>query len=213
MANYKIAMIVGSLRKESINRKIARSMCAIRGDNLDCQMVEIGDLPLYNQDYDLQRQQPEQYVRFREQIAAADGIEAQARSRHARHQTQQARAVENPRRGHRRVDIGNQDVRRVEAVRAIRVARDDAPVQTLQHLLADRQPDGPTVGHLRLALAVLGAGHHRRERLSRSGLRMGFGLGQAGLGPAEAPDGDLAPGVAVLQAGFGPVGGDLYGGV
>jgi len=74
MRNYKIAIIIGSLRKDSINRKIARSICALRGDNLDCQMVEIGDLPLYNQDYDLQRQQPEQYVRFREQVAAADGI-------------------------------------------------------------------------------------------------------------------------------------------
>jgi chromate reductase len=74
MANYKIAIIVGSLRKDSINRKIARSMCAIRGDNLDCSMVEIGDLPLYDQDYDLQRQQPEPYVRFREQITAAHGI-------------------------------------------------------------------------------------------------------------------------------------------
>jgi chromate reductase len=74
MANYKIAIIVGSLRKDSLNRRIARSMCAMRGDNLDCQMIEIGDLPLYNQDYDLQRQQPEPYVRFREAVAAADGI-------------------------------------------------------------------------------------------------------------------------------------------
>jgi chromate reductase, NAD(P)H dehydrogenase (quinone) len=74
MASYKIAIIVGSLRKESLNRKIARSICGLRGDNLDCHMVEIGDLPLYNQDYDLARQQPEPYVRFREQIAAADGI-------------------------------------------------------------------------------------------------------------------------------------------
>ena len=74
MANYKIAIIVGSLREGSINRKIARSICGIRGDKLECQMIEIGDLPLYNQDYDLARQQPEPYVRFREQIAAADGI-------------------------------------------------------------------------------------------------------------------------------------------
>jgi len=74
MANYNIAIIIGSLRKDSLNRKVARSICALRGDNLDCQMVEIGDLPLYNQDFDLQRQQPEPYVRFRERIAAADGI-------------------------------------------------------------------------------------------------------------------------------------------
>ena len=71
---YKIAIIVGSLRKGSLNRKIARSICGLRGDNLDCQMVEIGDLPLYNQDYDSAPQQPEQYVRFRDQIRAADGI-------------------------------------------------------------------------------------------------------------------------------------------
>ena len=49
---YKIAIIVGSLREGSINRKVARSICALRGDNLDCSMVEIGDLPLYNQDFD-----------------------------------------------------------------------------------------------------------------------------------------------------------------
>src|SRR4030095_6787243 len=72
MANYKIAILVGSLRKDSINRKVARSMCALRGDNLDCSMIEIGDLPLYNQDHDADP--PEQYVRFRRQIAEADGV-------------------------------------------------------------------------------------------------------------------------------------------
>ena len=69
---YKIAIIVGSLREGSINRKVARSICALRGDNLDCSMIEIGDLPLYNQDSDANP--PEQYVRFREQIAQADGV-------------------------------------------------------------------------------------------------------------------------------------------
>jgi chromate reductase len=71
---YKIAILVGSLRKESYNRRIARSVCAMRGDDLECQMVEIGDLPLYNQDFDSLPQQPEQYVRFRDQIRAADGV-------------------------------------------------------------------------------------------------------------------------------------------
>jgi chromate reductase len=37
-------------------------------------MVDIGDLPLYNQDYDALAEQPAPYTRFREQIAAADGI-------------------------------------------------------------------------------------------------------------------------------------------
>ena len=69
---YKIAIIVGSLREGSINKKVARSMCAIRGDNLDCSIVEIGDLPLYNQDLDANP--PEQYVRFRKEVGEADGV-------------------------------------------------------------------------------------------------------------------------------------------
>jgi chromate reductase len=69
---YKIAIIVGSLREGSINRKVARSICGLRNDNLDCSMIEIGDLPLYNQDLD--SDPPEQWVRFRQQIAAADGV-------------------------------------------------------------------------------------------------------------------------------------------
>jgi chromate reductase len=69
---YKIAIIVGSLREGSINRKVARSICALRGDNLDCSMIEIGDLPLYNQDLDANP--PEQWRRFREQVGSADGF-------------------------------------------------------------------------------------------------------------------------------------------
>ena len=69
---YKIAIIVGSLREGSINRKVARSICGLRDDNLDCSMIEIGDLPLYNQDLD--SNPPAQWTRFREQVAAADGV-------------------------------------------------------------------------------------------------------------------------------------------
>src|SRR5689334_4695125 len=69
---YKIAIIVGSLRKDSLNRKVARSICGIRGDNLDCSMIEIGDLPLYNQDLD--GDPPQQWVRFRDQVGASDGV-------------------------------------------------------------------------------------------------------------------------------------------
>ena len=69
---HKIAIIVGSLREGSINRKVARSICALRGDNLDCSMIEIGDLPLYNQDLDANP--PEQWTRFRKQVGEADGV-------------------------------------------------------------------------------------------------------------------------------------------
>lgn len=71
---YKISIIVGSLRKDSLNRKVARSICALREDNLECSMVEIGDLSLYNQDFDALPEQPEAYVRFRDQVRSADGV-------------------------------------------------------------------------------------------------------------------------------------------
>lgn len=72
MARYRIAIIVGSLRKDSINRKVARSICGINGDNLDCSIIEIGDLPPFNQD--LEATPPPEWTRFREAVAAADGV-------------------------------------------------------------------------------------------------------------------------------------------
>ncbi|RZJ01415.1 MAG: NADPH-dependent oxidoreductase [Brevundimonas sp.] len=72
MARHRIAIVVGSLRKDSVNRRIARSICAFSSDMLDCAVVEIGDLPLYNQDSDASP--PPEFVRFREQIAAVDGV-------------------------------------------------------------------------------------------------------------------------------------------
>ena len=72
MTRYKVAIIVGSLRKDSINRKVARSLCGMAHDRLACDMVEIGELPLYNQDYDADS--PPEYERFRQEIASRDGV-------------------------------------------------------------------------------------------------------------------------------------------
>jgi chromate reductase len=72
MDRYKIAIVVGSLRKDSLNLKVARSLCAMAHERLDCDIVPIGDLPLYNQEYDVES--PEQYERFRDEIRAADGV-------------------------------------------------------------------------------------------------------------------------------------------
>jgi chromate reductase len=72
MTGHKIAILVGSLRKDSINRKVGKSICAFAGDMLDCEIVEIGDLPLYNQDLDTNP--PEAWTRFRQKIAEKDGV-------------------------------------------------------------------------------------------------------------------------------------------
>ena len=72
MTRHKIAILVGSLRKGSINRRIGRSICAMAGDMLDCEIMEIGNLPLYNQDSDVNP--PPEFVAFRQKIAAMDGV-------------------------------------------------------------------------------------------------------------------------------------------
>jgi len=72
MAKHKIAIVVGSLRQGSINRRVARSICSFASDMLDCTVVEIGDLPLYNQDNEANP--PDSVRRFRAQIAEADGV-------------------------------------------------------------------------------------------------------------------------------------------
>lgn len=69
---FDIAVLVGSLRKESFTRKIARAAIAL-APNLKERIVEIGDLPLYNQDLD-NNTPPPQWVRFRDELHGADAV-------------------------------------------------------------------------------------------------------------------------------------------
>lgn len=66
-----VAVVVGSLRKDSVNRKVAHALAALTPD-LSFSFVEIGDLPHFDQD--LEAAPPAAWVRFREQIAAADAV-------------------------------------------------------------------------------------------------------------------------------------------
>ena len=50
MPAKKIAVIIGSLRKESINRKFAHEVIALAPESLSLEIVEIGELAIYNQD-------------------------------------------------------------------------------------------------------------------------------------------------------------------
>ncbi|NMX93626.1 MULTISPECIES: NAD(P)H-dependent oxidoreductase [unclassified Pseudomonas] len=70
---YTIAVLVGSLRKESINRKVAQALAQLAPANLKLSIVEIGELPLYNEDLD-GATPPSAYTTFRQQVAAADGV-------------------------------------------------------------------------------------------------------------------------------------------
>lgn len=73
MSRKKIAILVGSLRKESINRKIAKEVIKIAGSDLDMEIVEIGHLEHYNEDID-QGNPPQAWTEFREKIRSADGV-------------------------------------------------------------------------------------------------------------------------------------------
>lgn len=72
MGQYTIAVVVGSLRKDSFNRQLATALSRLGPDDLQFAFIDIGDLPLYNQDNDNQPAPPVQ--RLKAAIAAADGV-------------------------------------------------------------------------------------------------------------------------------------------
>lgn len=68
-----VAVIVGSLRTGSLNRKLAAAVTALAPDTLAFRTIEIGDLPLYNADLEGDAP-PEAWTRLRAEIAAADAV-------------------------------------------------------------------------------------------------------------------------------------------
>jgi chromate reductase, NAD(P)H dehydrogenase (quinone) len=68
----RVAVVVGSLRKESYNRKLAKALAANPPAPLSLELVEIGQLPLYNQDDDAAP--PPASVAFKQKIAEADAV-------------------------------------------------------------------------------------------------------------------------------------------
>lgn len=73
MRKFKIAALVGSLRKDSFNKKIAENIIRLAPENLEIEIVEIGQLPHYNQDLDTDNP-PKEWVDFRNKIKTFDGI-------------------------------------------------------------------------------------------------------------------------------------------
>jgi chromate reductase len=69
---YRVAVLVGSLRKESLNRKMALALKALAPAELQLELVEIGQLPLYNQDDDANP--PTASASFKKQIERADAV-------------------------------------------------------------------------------------------------------------------------------------------
>ena len=69
---HDIVVIVGSLRKESLNRKTAKALIEIAPAGLKLEIVEIGALPLYNDDRE--HDPPREWTVLRERVGRADGV-------------------------------------------------------------------------------------------------------------------------------------------
>ena len=72
MSQYQIAVVVGSLRRDSFNRKLANAIVKLAPPEFSFKQVQIGDLPLYNQDDDAKQAEP--VKRLKAEIAAAQGL-------------------------------------------------------------------------------------------------------------------------------------------
>ncbi|MDF1484446.1 NAD(P)H-dependent oxidoreductase [Ramlibacter sp. H39-3-26] len=72
MSQFKIAVVIGSLRKDSFNRKLALALAALAPAEFTFEHVRIDDLPLYNQDDD--GNQAVSVQRMRSEVAGAQGV-------------------------------------------------------------------------------------------------------------------------------------------
>ena len=68
----EVAVIVGSLRKDSINRKVAHALAELAPPSLKLSIIDIGHLPIYNQDGD--QSPPAAWTQFRERIEITDAV-------------------------------------------------------------------------------------------------------------------------------------------
>ena len=69
---FKVAVIVGSLRRESINRRFAQALARLAEGTLEFELVELGDVPMYNED--LWQNPPPAVTRLKQAIEAADAV-------------------------------------------------------------------------------------------------------------------------------------------
>ena len=72
MKTYNIAVIVGSIRKDSLNQKLADALAKLAPPEFSFRTLRIDDLPLYNQDDD--GKPAAAVTRLRQEVAAADGL-------------------------------------------------------------------------------------------------------------------------------------------
>lgn len=70
---HKIGVIVGSLREASFSKRIAKNLIELASDEFELEIVPIGDLPLFNEDFDGDKA-PEAYNEFRSKMKEKQGF-------------------------------------------------------------------------------------------------------------------------------------------
>ncbi len=70
----RVAVLVGSLRKASLNRMAANALIGLAPPSLGLHIVELGDLPLYNGDVENDADRPPAWTRFRDEVRPAAGL-------------------------------------------------------------------------------------------------------------------------------------------
>ncbi len=71
--SIRVAVIVGSLRQGSYSRSVAQELKSLAAPRLDLELIEIGDLPLYNEDLDTDTP-PEAWQRFRKAVSETQAV-------------------------------------------------------------------------------------------------------------------------------------------
>lgn len=72
LAKLKLGIVVGSNRRESINRKLAQALARLGGGAFEARFIQIDDLPMYNQD--LEQPVPAAVARFKAEVEGSDAL-------------------------------------------------------------------------------------------------------------------------------------------
>lgn len=72
MTNLTLAVLVGSNRRESLNRRLAQGIAKLAAGRFDVKFVQIDDLPIYNQDHE--NDPPAPVTRFKNEVSKADAL-------------------------------------------------------------------------------------------------------------------------------------------
>ncbi|MEI3604825.1 NAD(P)H-dependent oxidoreductase [Pseudogracilibacillus sp. SE30717A] len=70
----KVGILVGSLRKESFSKKLSINVASLFPEGYDAEFIEIGNLVIYNQDFDDEHNVPSEYTTFRNNIKGMDAV-------------------------------------------------------------------------------------------------------------------------------------------